>query len=133
MKKLILLLVVAFATALSYAQVTNSSIGGTITKNGVAVEDAQIELVLTTTNAKYKTNTRAGGGYDIFNVQAGGPYTISIAAGGEKTVTVDNITLILGESFKLDLDLASASEKMSEVNIRTSRNSGTKTGVNLNL
>lgn len=133
MKKLILLLVVACTTALSYAQVTNSSIGGTITKNGVAVEDAQIELVLTTTNAKYKTNTRAGGGYDIFNVQAGGPYTMSIAAGGEKTVTVDNITLILGENFKLDLDLAIATEKMSEVSIRSSRNSGTKTGVNLNL
>ncbi len=113
------------------AQVTNSSIGGTITDNGVAVEDAKINLVLTTTNAKYKTNTRVGGGYDIFNVQAGGPYTLTVTA--SKTISIDNIYLVLGENFKLDLDLSASSEKLSEVSIVSSRNSGTKTGSNLNL
>ena len=133
MKKLILLLVVACSAALSYAQVTTSSIGGTISNNGTPVEDAEIKLVLTTTNAKYNTTTRAGGGFDIFNVQAGGPYTLSVTAGGSKTVSVDNIFLILGENYKLDLDLSAAAEKISEVSIRSGRNSGTKTGVNLNL
>jgi len=131
MKKLILFLLVACVTSLSFAQVTTSSIGGTITNNGVPVEDAQISLVLTTTNAKYKTSTRVGGGFDIFNVQAGGPYSLTISA--SKSVTVDNIYLILGENYKLDLDLSATSEKLSEVSIVSSRNSGTKTGVNLNL
>ncbi len=89
MKKLILFLLVACVTSLNFAQVTTSSIGGTITNNGVPVEDAQISLVLTTTNAKYKTSTRVGGGFDIFNVQAGGPYSLTISA--SKSVTVDNI------------------------------------------
>ena len=131
MKKLILFLLVACVTSLNFAQVTTSSIGGTITNNGVPVEDAQISLVLTTTNAKYKTSTRVGGGFDIFNVQAGGPYSLTISA--SKNVTVDNIYLILGENYKLDLDLSATSEKLSEVSIVSSRNSGTKTGVNLNL
>ena len=133
MKKCILFLLVACVTALSFAQVTTSSIGGTISNNGTPVEDAEIKLVLTTTNAKYNTTTRTGGGFDIFNVQAGGPYTLSVTAGGSKTVSVDNIFLILGENYKLDLDLSAAAEKISEVSITSGRNSGTKTGVNLNL
>ncbi len=131
MKKLILSLFAACLSAFSMAQVTNSSIGGTITDNGVAVEDAKINLVLTTTNAKYKTNTRVGGGYDIFNVQAGGPYTLTVTA--SKTISIDNIYLVLGENFKLDLDLSASSEKLSEISIVSNRNSGTKTGSNLNL
>lgn len=127
MKKLILFLTLLCISGLGFAQVTTSSIGGTITDNGIPLEGAQVNLVLTTTNAKYKTNTREGGGFDIFNLLPGGPYTITVSS--SKTVEIDNIYLVLGENYKFDLDLSTTKEKFSEVNI----SSGTKTGVNLNL
>ena len=133
MKKLALSMLVAFSTAISFAQVTTSSIGGTILAGGNAVENASVKAVLTTTNATYESQTRQGGAFDIFNLQAGGPYSITVSAPGQKTVTVENVFLVLGENYKLDLDLTTALEKIGEVSIITSRNSGTKSGANFNL
>ncbi len=133
MKKLALWMLVTFSAAISFAQVTTSSIGGTILSGGNAVDNASVTAVLTTTNATYATQTRQGGAFDIFNLQSGGPYTVTIAAPGQKTVTVENVYLILGENYKLDLDLATALEKIGEVSVITSRNSGTKSGANFNL
>jgi hypothetical protein len=133
MKKLAIWMLVAFSAAVSFAQVTTSSIGGTILAGGNAVDNASVKAVLTTTNAVYETQTRQGGSFDIFNLQAGGPYTVTVSAPGQKTVTVENVYLILGENYKLDLDLATALEKIGEVSVITSRNSGTKSGANFNL
>jgi len=73
MKKLALWMLVTFSAAISFAQVTTSSIGGTILSGGNAVDNATVTAVLTTTNATYATQTRQGGAFDIFNLQSGGP------------------------------------------------------------
>jgi hypothetical protein len=91
MKKLAIWMLVAFSAAVSFAQVTTSSIGGTILAGGNAVDNASVKAVLTTTNAVYETQTRQGGSFDIFNLQAGGPYTVTVSAPGQKTVTVENV------------------------------------------
>jgi hypothetical protein len=133
MRKLTLWALLLFTSTIAFAQVTTSSMGGTITAGGNGVENASVEAVLTSTNAKYVTTTRKGGAFDLFNLQAGGPYTVTITAPGSKSVKVTDIVLTLGENFKLDLDLNSAIESIDQVSITASRNSGTKTGSNFNI
>jgi hypothetical protein len=132
-KRGILALLTSFVAMQTYAQVTTSSVGGIVTANGKTVENAQIELTLTTTNAKYKTESRVEGVYDVYNLQAGGPYSMLVSAPGQKSVTINGIYLVLGENYKLDVDVNLAVESMDGVQITASRNSGTKTGSNFNI
>ncbi len=131
--KLLLLISVVFSWALK-AQVTTSTLGGTVVNAGKPVENATLNVKLTTTNAEYLTSTRTDGSYDIFNMNAGGPYTVTISATGLPTLTIENVFLKLGENYKLDADFSSSVSKIDAVYISKSNlNNGTKTGSSINI
>ncbi len=116
------------------AQVTTSSMGGTVVNAGKPVENATLNVVLNTTNAQYQSVSRSDGSFDIFNMNAGGPYTVVISASGLSSITVENVYLTLGENYKLDVDMSSAVQKIDAVYISKSNlNNGTKTGSATNI
>lgn len=131
MKKLLSTVICAiFLSGSALAQVTTAFLSGVVTNGNTAVENATIKAVLTTTNASYTANSRSGGVYDISNLNAGGPYTVTISAPGMKDIVFTDVFLTLGENFKLDADFTT--EKIGGVVVSVSRNA-TKTGSNLNI
>ncbi|MFZ9754405.1 MAG: carboxypeptidase regulatory-like domain-containing protein [Bacteroidia bacterium] len=132
MKKLASFMVVILAAASAFAQVTTAHLGGVVSNGENAVENATVTALLTTTNAKYSTDSRTGGVYDLLNLQAGGPYTVTISVSGGKTVTYSGIYLQLGETYRLDIDMAQDGGNMGEVSITSSRK-GTQTGASFNI
>lgn len=131
MKKLLSIVICAiFLSGSALAQVTTAFLSGVVTNGNTAVENATIKAVLTTTNASYTANSRSGGVYDISNLNAGGPYTVTISAPGMKDIVFTDVFLTLGENFKLDADFTT--EKIGGVVVSVSRNA-TKTGSNLNI
>ena len=131
MKKLITTAICAiFFTGSALAQVTTAYLSGVVTNGNSGVENANIKAVLTTTNAVYTASTRTGGVYDISNLTAGGPYTVTISSPGQKDIVFTDVFLTLGENFKLDADFTA--EKIGGVVVSASRNA-TKTGSNMNI
>lgn len=131
MKKILSIVICAiFLTGSALAQVTTAYLSGVVTNGNAAVENATIKAVLTTTNAVYTASSRSGGVYDISNLNAGGPYTVTISSPGQKDIVFTDVFLTLGENFKLDADFTT--EKIGGVVVSVSRNA-TKTGSNLNI
>ena len=134
MKKHILLIIVMLCALGINAQVTTSSLSGTVLNANSSVDNASIKVQLTTTNAEYNTVSRSDGSYDIFNMTAGGPYIVVVSATGLQTVTIENVYLTLGENYKLDVDFSNNITKLDAVFISRSKlNSGTKTGSATNI
>ena len=83
-------------TGSALAQVTTAYLSGVVINGNAPVENATIKAVLTTTNATYSANSRSGGVYDISNLNAGGPYTVTISAPGQKDIIFSDVFLTLG-------------------------------------
>jgi len=132
MKKLGLVLLTFASSMTAWAQVTTAHMGGVISNGTNSVEGASISAVLTTTNAKYNGESRTGGVYDLTNLQAGGPYTVTVSDAGGKSVTFSNIFLQLGETYRLDVDLSQDGGSIGSVTI-TSNRKGTQTGASFNI
>jgi hypothetical protein len=134
MKKHILLIFVMLCAFGIRAQVTTASLTGTVSNGSKTVDNASIQVLLTTTNAQYNTVSRTDGSYDIFNMTAGGPYTVVFTASGLQSVTIENVYLTLGENYNLDVDFSLNVSKIDAVIISRSKlNSGTKTGSATNI
>lgn len=132
MKKLGLLLLTFASSVAAWAQVTTAHMGGVISNGTTGVEGASISAVLTTTNAKYNGESRTGGVYDLTNLQAGGPYTVTVSVNGAKSLTFSNIYLQLGETYRLDVDMAQDGGSIGSVTI-TGNRKGTQTGASFNI
>ena len=82
LKRIFLSLMVVFIAAIySQAQVTTSSISGTV-KDATTKEPLVGATIIAThqpTGTRYTTVSRAGGEYAISNMRPGGPYLIQIS------------------------------------------------------
>lgn len=126
MKKRLIYLAVAIMALISTslnAQVTTSSMSGTVTDNtNEALVGATIKAVHTTTGSVYGTTTRLNGSYNLPNMRIGGPYTIEITYVGFQKNTYNGIFLSLGEDFTLNSVLKDNSVTLDAVEITATRN-----------
>lgn len=135
MKKIVrlLTLLLIFPFALS-AQVTTSSISGTVKKaNGEVLQGASLKVTHVPTGTVYSTSTRAGGQYEINNMNPGGPYSIVTTFVGYETKTESDVFLSLGESQKFDVILNTRDQQLTEVVVtatKVNKGSGTETTIN---
>src|SRR6185503_14747695 len=110
-----------------------SSISGFVKNNGGnPLPGTTVTAVHIPTNTVYTAVTRAGGRFDINNMNPGGPYTISASFVGYETDKKDDISLGLGESFRLDFQLKDKVTQLTTVTvaaIRTTPKNGTETNV----
>lgn len=110
----LVLVFVAFC-GFAYAQVTTSSMTGTIRDSKETLPGASVKATHTPTGSVYGTITNNSGRFTIGNMRVGGPYVIEVSFVGYKTQKFDNVYLKLGEAFNLDVKLDDNSSVLSEV------------------
>ena len=136
MKKLLYSLVLVFATVSVFAQVTTSSLSGTIKDAQETLVGASVKAIHTPTVTVYGASTNAGGRFTISNLRVGGPYTIEITYLGYRSYKVTDVFLKLGENLSLSTVLEKAGQQLAEVvvvgtkdNVFNSKRTGAATRV----
>jgi hypothetical protein len=136
MKKLLYSLVLVFATVSVFAQVTTSSLSGTIKDAQETLVGASVKAIHTPTGTVYGASTNAGGRFTISNLRVGGPYTIEITYLGYRSYKVTDVFLKLGENLSLSPVLEKAGQQLAEVvvvgtkdNVFNSKRTGAATRV----
>lgn len=134
MKKVLLttFLVVLSLTA-ALAQVTTSSLNGTVTDGTNAVPGATVLATHIPTGTRYGTISNAEGKFNIVNMRVGGPYTVEISFVGYQTTKYENLTLKLGEPLSLNVKMSESATELNEVIVSAdglgSGTTGASTGV----
>ncbi len=118
---LLALLLVSFVNV--FSQETTSELQGVVTgEGGQALQGATITAIHLPTGTRYTTSTRKDGRYNLPNVRVGGPYEVTATFVGFETTSQKDISLLLGQSFKVDFNLVSSAGKLTEVTVSSTRN-----------
>ncbi|MFO0121798.1 MAG: carboxypeptidase regulatory-like domain-containing protein, partial [Inhella sp.] len=105
--------IVAAAPAL--AQNTSAAIGGRVlTPDGKPVAGATVVVVHQESGASNTLTTDADGRYSARGLRVGGPYTVTVSKGADKSVTND-VYLVLAETTQVDLSLGTAAQTLERV------------------
>lgn len=121
-----------FGVTMAHAQVTTSSVNGTITdsKTKETLIGASVVVRHLPTGTVYGAATNAKGNFMIQGLRPGGPYQVEVSYVGYKTVKLENISLALGETETINVKL-SDDNQLSEVLVtakKTSSLNATRTG-----
>ena len=112
------------------AQVTTSSITGIAkTANGSPLPGASITATHIPTGTVYTSLARAGGRFDINNMNPGGPYRITSSFSGFDASTKEDVYLVLGETQRVDFDLQNKTTELAAVVIAGKRSTTQKIGM----
>ena len=123
MKKSLLLKIVVIVLAFvgfisaANAQITTSSLTGTVRDSKETMPGASVKATHTPTGTVYSVITNGDGRYTIGNMRVGGPYIIEVSFVGYKSQKFDDVTLKLGEPFLLNVTLSDNSSTLATVNI----------------
>ncbi|MET0571447.1 MAG: TonB-dependent receptor [Pedobacter agri] len=99
------------------AQVTTSSMTGTIKDASGALPGASVKATHTPTGSVYTVSTNADGRFTIGGMRVGGPYTVEVSFVGYKPAKLSDISLKLGEPYLLNLVLVDNSSTLDEVKV----------------
>ncbi|MBN9297857.1 MAG: TonB-dependent receptor [Filimonas sp.] len=99
----VLFVLMMLVPVFSMAQVTTSSITGTVkTSDKKALDGASITATHQPSGTVYTTISRKNGAFNLPGLRIGGPYSIKIEYVGLKTQTFENVTLALGEAYDVN-------------------------------
>ena len=119
-KHLLLLIISLFTTVATFAQVTTSSMSGVVVdEKGETIPGATVIAIHTPTGTNYATATRIDGRFNLANIRIGGPYTVRVKFLGFNDFVQENITLALGQDFRINVKLSPTSTLLSEVTVRS--------------
>ncbi len=139
MRKNLLLLLSMFCLMLFcnsgvFAQVTSSSMTGTIKDAKGALPGATVKATHLPSGTVYTTATNQEGLYNLPGMRIGGPYKVEISFIGLSSSTFDQITLQLGQPYILNTTLAESGVQLKEVSVVSSRViASAKTGASTNI
>jgi hypothetical protein len=103
MKQLIILLIFSWLSTVVIAQVTTSSITGTVKgSNAQNLSGASVTAIHEPTGTSYTTSSGTNGSFTLPNLRVGGPYQLTVTYTGYEPFRLDNITLLLGQPFTVD-------------------------------
>ena len=110
-KSLSLAFITMFAGVVAFAQVTTSSLSGSVVdQNGGPVIGAAVVALHEPSGTVYGAVTNADGRYTIQGMRPGGPYKVDFTCLGYQEATYTGITLQLAETFSLNAKIAESSE-----------------------
>lgn len=122
MKKVLAVLATVFSL-IANAQVTTSDVSGkVINAKGEVISGAAIQLVYAPLSVKYNLVSDAKGVFHVNNINAGGPYTITIKFVGYKNFTKSDISFTLGSNPDLTILLEEAASQLNTVTVSASKN-----------
>lgn len=114
MKRLLLSVALLFVVAVASAQVTTSSVRGTVTTNGKPLEGATIVALHMPSGTLYGRSADAEGNYTINNMRVGGPYKIEFSYVGYETIVYNDVELNMGATLALDVNLYPSDDTVIE-------------------
>ena len=130
------LLMLLCATSL-YAQVTTSSINGSVQDTkGEALIGATVRATHQPSGTTYGATTNAEGRFNIPNARIGGPYQIEVSYLGFANKTYNGIDLKLGQPYLINAKLSESGTELAEVVVsadKTSVFNSSKTGAATNI
>ena len=92
------------------AQETTSSIRGTVEAGGVPVAGAQVTVEHLPSGTTSTSTTDADGNFSANGLRVGGPFTVTVDAGGYETTTVTDLNLTAGQPFRLPISLQNTAD-----------------------
>src|SRR5690606_33279386 len=107
-----------FVMAMSHlsAQVTTSSVQGSITDDsGESLIGATVRAIHEPSGSVYGAVTNLEGRFNLPNMRVGGPYTIEVSFIGYESQTYSGIILRLGEPYSLDAVLSETGVELEQV------------------
>ena len=118
-------LFIFFLSIFGYAQVTNSSLSGTVkSSSGERLPGVTVEAIHKPTGSKYYATTDGQGSYAIPSIRPGGPYSVKITYTGYKTSEISEINAPLGNSITVNLVLENEVNLLKEVVVKQSSTNG---------
>jgi outer membrane receptor for ferrienterochelin and colicin len=134
-KKILPLIVAIMAIPfLTKAQVTTSSITGTVkNKSGSTLPGATITATHLPTGTIYTAVTRTEGRFDISNMNPGGPYSIAASFVGYETNKKEDIFLLLGETQKVEFEITDKTTELSTVIVAGRRVGSNRNGTETSI
>ncbi len=107
--------VAVMAAAPALAQNTTAAIGGRVASpDGKPVAGATVVVLHRESGSVNTLTTDADGRYSARGLRVGGPYTVTVSKGGDKSVN-DEVYLALAETTLVDLRLGSAQVQLEQV------------------
>jgi len=103
------------------AQETTAEIQGLITVGNAGIAGANITAIHQPTGTKYVTTSRNDGRYNLTNLKIGGPYLLQVTYVGLKPEKQDDITLLLGQTYKANFAMVEASSNLKEVVVSSNK------------
>lgn len=114
MPKLISAVVLLVAASVSYALDTTSAIRGIVTdKNGSPLSGATVVISNEITDRSRTITTNESGAFVLRNLPVGAGYNVSVSKSGYGNRAIEDVTLVLGETSELIIDMSS--DSMEEV------------------
>jgi hypothetical protein len=121
-KYLVILLSILFVNA-SMAQVTSSSITGSVKgDDNKFLEGATIVAIHQPSGTKYSTTTNKSGAFTILNVRVGGPYVVKITFSGFKSYEEQGVFAPLGNTANVDVALKNDAVSMQNIVVKAAPN-----------
>ncbi|NEU09428.1 TonB-dependent receptor [Flavihumibacter sp. R14] len=117
MKKFLLSTFVLLLTAFSmYAQVTTSSLTGTVSdQKGETLPGASVVAIHTPSGTRYSTAANVQGKFTILNMRVGGPYSVEVTYIGYEAKKTNDVFLKLGEPYVANLVMQESGTALQEV------------------
>ena len=116
MRRILLAIILTTSALCGWAQVTTSSLTGTIRDNsGEGIPGASVLAVHEPSGTTFGTATLADGRYTIYNMRVGGPYKITISFIGYETQSYSDIYIKLGEPYNLSHVLKEEGTQLEEI------------------
>ena len=120
-----LFFVVALIAIPAFSQELTSDITGVVTNSaGAPVSGANVSVTYTPTNTTITRTTSANGRFNAGGLKPGGPYDVSVQSGAYNSETASGITLVVGDTRRLNFAL----ESIDEVVVVASRSVSLDTG-----
>lgn len=137
MKRLIyfaVAIIMLISTTLN-AQVTTSGINGKVTSNGEVIIGATIVATHTPSGTVYGAVSNEDGRFNIVGMRVGGPYEIKISYIGFANVKISNVSLQLGETYPVNVNLKDDTNELQDLVVSAQRTKFTseKTGAVTNI
>ena len=136
-KRLLAALAAILVTVSAFAQVTNSSLGGSVVDElGLPIIGAGVIATHEPSGTVYGAATNAQGRFTINGMRPGGPYSVEVSSLGYQTATYTGITLQLAETYSLNASLKEESLTLGEsvvIATASSKFATEKTGAATNI
>lgn len=134
-KRLLSFIVVCSIAIIANAQITTSSLEGTVMAENEEAIGATVQAVHQPSGTRYSAVTNTKGRYSIQGMRVGGPYKVVISYVGFKSKTFDNVTLSLGIPYALSTELSTDATELAEVIVSgtASKFAGEKTGASTTI